>query len=71
MCTLSICLQAILGPSPQVLSELLSSAWAGWESQPAGAYKEATAACFQDLLVWGLTKVRPVSRMSWRGAWPR
>lgn len=53
-----ICLQAMLGPSPQVLSELLNSTWAGWESQPAGASKEATAACFEDLLVWGLTKVR-------------
>eukprot|EP00891_Asterochloris_glomerata_P008818 jgi/Astpho2/8818/Aster-x0370 len=48
--------KAMLGPSPQVLSELLNSTWAGWESQPAGASKEATAACFEDLLVWGLTK---------------
>ena len=63
-CTLSTCLQAILGPSPQVLSELLNSAWAGWESQPAGTSKEATAACFQDLLVWGLTKVRAAKATS-------
>ena len=54
LCTLFTYLQAILGPSPQVLLELLNSIWAGWESQPAGTSKEATAACFQDLLCVGL-----------------
>ncbi|KAK9814763.1 hypothetical protein WJX72_011133 [[Myrmecia] bisecta] len=53
---LSLMPQAVLGPEPGLLVEVLESIWAGRDGLAAGPAQDAAALAFQDCLRYGLTQ---------------